>query len=160
MIAVLQRVSRAEVRVGGEAIGRIGRGFVALVGAVDGDGEEDADFLAGKLAHLRVFSDEAGRMNLSLLDVDGAVLLVSQFTLAADTRKGRRPSFVKALAPELAEPLIERLAGGLRDQGILVEEGRFGADMQVELVNDGPVTLLLDSRETRRGNRRQPGHSS
>lgn len=157
MIAVLQRVSRAEVRVEGETVGRVERGFLALVGAVDGDDGGDAEFLAGRIVHLRVFPDDDGKMNRSLLDVGGAVLVVSQFTLAGDTRKGRRPSFVRALRPDRAEPLIERLVAALERFDVPVATGRFGAHMDVELVNDGPVTLLLDTRETRRGNRHEPG---
>lgn len=157
MIAVLQRVSRADVRVDDAEVARIGSGFLVLVGAVEGDEQADAEFLARRIAHLRVFSDDAGKMNRSVIDAGGEVLLVSQFTLAADTRKGRRPSFVKALQPDLAEPLLRDLATALGAFDIPVRCGRFGAHMEVGLVNDGPVTLLLDSRETRRGNRRDSG---
>lgn len=160
MIAVLQRVSRAEVRVEDETVGRIEGGFLALVGAVDGDEDGDAEFLAGRIVHLRVFPDEDGKMNRSLLEIGGEVLVVSQFTLAGDTRKGRRPSFIRALHPEFAEPLIERLVSALQRFEVRVATGRFGAQMHVELVNDGPVTLLLDTHETRRGNRREPGAGS
>lgn len=157
MIAVIQRVTSARVLVEGTGIGAIGRGFVALVGALDGDGERDLEYVAKRLATLRLFADADGRMNLSLEDVGGELLVVSQFTLAADTRKGRRPSFVRALAPDRAEPMIENLVERLRARGITVATGRFGADMQVELVNDGPVTIVLDSRQTRRGNPRAGG---
>jgi len=146
MRAVVQRVSRGEVRVGGEVVGRIGRGFVALVGAGQDDGEADADWLADKIAGLRVFPDDAGRMNRGLAEVGGAVLVVSQFTLYGDCRKGNRPSFAGALEPGRAEALCERVVLRLRGAGLPVETGRFRAMMDVELVNDGPVTLLLDSK--------------
>jgi D-tyrosyl-tRNA(Tyr) deacylase len=144
--AVVQRVSRAEVRVAGEVLGRIGRGFVALVGAGQDDGDDDVAYIADKIAGLRVFPDEAGLMNRALAEVDGAVLVVSQFTLHGDCRKGRRPSFVAALAPGPAEVLYEKLLARLREAGLRVESGRFRAMMEVDLVNDGPVTLLLDSK--------------
>jgi len=144
--AVVQRVSRAEVRVGGEPVGRIGRGFLVLVGMEPDDDAEDAAYVAGKVAGLRVFEDEAGRMNRDLAAVDGAVLLVSQFTLLGDCRKGRRPSFTGAAPPDLAEALYEDVAERLRRAGVPVATGRFRAEMEVELVNDGPVTLLLDSK--------------
>ena len=147
MRAVVQRVSRAAVRVDGEVVGAIERGFLVLVGATHGDGQAEADRLASKIAGLRVFEDEAGKMNLDLLSTGGAVLVVSQFTLYGDVRKGRRPSFTDAARPELAEPLVEYFADRLRAAGLKVETGRFGAHMQVELVNDGPVTLWLDTRE-------------
>ncbi len=142
----MQRVSRAEVRVGAELVGRVGRGLLALVGVAREDDEGDAAFIADKLVRLRVFADEAGKMNLSVGQVGGALLLVSQFTLLADTRSGSRPGFGAAMAPGPAEALYRRVAGLCRDAGATVEEGRFGAHMEVELVNDGPVTLLLDSR--------------
>ena len=145
MKAVIQRVSHASVVVEGETVGRIDRGLLVLLGVGREDTEEDARYLAGKIAGLRIFSDAEGKFNLALDDVDGAVLLVSQFTLYADTRKGRRPSFTDAAPPELAEPLVEKCARLLRAEGIVVETGRFGAHMQVELLNDGPVTVLLDS---------------
>jgi D-tyrosyl-tRNA(Tyr) deacylase len=144
---VVQRVRSASVTVDGEVVGRIGRGFLVLAGATHNDGPEQVDVLARKIAGLRLFEDAEGKMNLSVADVGGAVLLVSQFTLYADARKGRRPSFVAAARPEQAKPLIDRLAGGLRDSGLSVETGRFGAMMDVELVNDGPVTLWLDTAE-------------
>lgn len=150
MRAVVQRVTRAEVRVGGEVVGAIDRGLLVLVGAgqTDGveDGEADVLWLAEKLLGLRVFADEAGRMNRDVREAGGGLLVVSQFTLYGDCRKGRRPSFVEALGPEPAERLYERLLDVLRVSGLPIEAGRFRADMQVTLVNDGPVTLLLDSR--------------
>jgi len=144
--AVVQRVSRAEVRVEGTVTGRIARGFMVLLGAADDDGDEDVAWMAEKIAGLRVFADENGQMNKALAEVGGAVLVVSQFTLLGDCRKGRRPSFVKAARPELAEPLYQKLVAQLRAGGLPVETGKFRAMMDVELVNDGPVTLLLDSK--------------
>jgi D-tyrosyl-tRNA(Tyr) deacylase len=146
MRAVVQRVSRAEVRVEGAVTGRIARGFMVLLGAADDDRDEDVAWMAEKIAGLRVFPDEDGQMNKALAEVGGAVLVVSQFTLLGDCRKGRRPSFVKAAQPELAEPLYEKLVAQLRAVGLPVETGKFRAMMDVELVNDGPVTLLLDSK--------------
>jgi D-tyrosyl-tRNA(Tyr) deacylase len=146
MRAVLQRVKQGAVRVDGEVVGAIDQGFVILVGVGHGDGDEQAEWLARKIAGLRVFEDEDGKFNLSLLDVGGGCLVVSQFTLYADARKGRRPSFTDAAPPEIAEPLIERFAGVLRREGVpRVERGMFGARMQVEIHNDGPVTILLDT---------------
>ncbi len=146
MRVVLQRVKRGAVYVDGELVGSVEHGFVLLVGVGHGDGEEQAQWLARKIAGLRIFEDEAGRFNRSLLDVGGGCLVVSQFTLYADARKGRRPSFTKAAPPQLAEPLIERFAELLRQAGVpRVEMGRFGARMHVELLNDGPVTLWLDT---------------
>lgn len=147
MRAVVQRVSRAEVRVDGEVVGRIGQGLLVLVGAGQGDSESDAAYLADKVLGLRIFSDEAGQMNRALGEVGGALLVVSQFTLYGDCRKGRRPSFVEALAPEPAEALYRSFVERARQSGLPVETGRFRAMMQVELVNDGPVTLLVDSRK-------------
>jgi D-tyrosyl-tRNA(Tyr) deacylase len=141
---VLQRVSSATVRVDGSAVGSIGRGLCLLIGVADADGEAEIEAAAEKIAGLRVFADEEGRMNLPLREVDGEVLAVSQFTLLADVRKGRRPSFTSAASPERARPLIEALVEGLRGRGINVAEGVFGASMEVELVNEGPVTLVLD----------------
>jgi D-tyrosyl-tRNA(Tyr) deacylase len=146
MRAVVQRVSQSEVRVAGELCGRIERGLLVLLGVSAGDTDADARFLADKLVALRVFNDNEGKMNLGLLDVGGAILVVSQFTLLGDCRKGRRPSYSDAAAPELAEQLYERFAELVRSQGVHVETGRFRQDMQVSLTNDGPVTLLLDSR--------------
>lgn len=146
MRAVVQRVSRAEVRVGGRAVGAVAKGFVVLLGVEAGDGEADAAYVAEKVAGLRVFEDGGGKMNRDLADAGGGVLLVSQFTLLGDCRKGRRPSFTGAAPPELAEALYLEVAGRLEAAGRPVERGVFRADMEVELVNDGPVTLLLDSR--------------
>jgi D-aminoacyl-tRNA deacylase len=146
MRAVVQRVSRAAVTVDGETVGAIGRGFLVLVGVAVDDDERDADALAQKVAGLRVFGDENDVMNLALGDVGGAVLVISQFTLLGDARKGRRPSFIAAARGEQAEQLYERVAATLREGGLQVETGRFGADMAVELVNDGPVTILLDTK--------------
>ncbi len=143
MRAVVQRVSRASVRVGDETCGEIGAGVVVLLGAAVGDADADADRLAGKIARLRVFANEEGRFDRSLLDTGGAALVVSQFTLLADTGKGNRPSFTGAAAPSEAEPLVERFCAALRELGVGVETGRFGAAMHVELVNDGPVTIVL-----------------
>jgi len=144
---VVQRVSRAEVRVDQQVVGRIGRGFLVLVGAADDDRDQDIAQLADKIVGLRVFPDAQGQMNLQLSEVSGALLVVSQFTLLGDCRKGRRPSFVKAMAPGPAEAAYDKLVGTLRSSGLPVETGRFRAMMDVELVNDGPVTLLLDSKK-------------
>jgi len=143
MRAVCQRVSHAEVRVDGVATGQIGAGLVVLVGVAHGDTAEDADRLAGKIARLRIFEGETGKFDRSLLDTGGAALVVSQFTLIADTRKGNRPSFVDAAPPEEAEPLYEELCKALCREGVPVETGIFGALMALELVNDGPVTIVL-----------------
>ncbi len=145
MRAVIQRVRHAEVVVEGQTVGKIGVGFLVLLGIGKNDTEEAARHIAGKIAGLRVFSDAEGKFNLALDDVDGSVLLVSQFTLYADTRKGRRPSFVDAAPPEHAEALVERCAHYMRRSGIQVETGRFGAHMEVSLLNDGPVTILIDT---------------
>ena len=144
MRAVVQRVSRASVSVEGGAIGAIDQGVVVLVGVTHGDTEEQAEWLARKIATLRIFEDSAGKINAGLLDVDGAALVISQFTLYADARKGRRPGFTDAAAPEVAEPLVEHYAQALRDHGVPVETGVFGAHMLVEIHNDGPVTILLE----------------
>ena len=144
MRAVVQRVSSASVRVDGELIGAVGRGALVLLGVLEGDGERDAVQLAEKGAGFRYFADDEGRMNLAAAEVGGALLVVSQFTLAADGRKGRRPSFDKAADPLEAEELYERFVAHLRGLGLVVETGRFGAMMEVELVNDGPVTFVLD----------------
>ena len=143
--AVVQRVTSAAVTVGGVTVGAIGPGLLVLLGVGQGDGEAAALLLARKTAELRIFFDEAGRFNRSLLDAGGAALVVSQFTLYADTRKGRRPGFTDAAPPEVAAPLVERYANALRRLGVEVATGRFGAHMQVALVNDGPVTILLDT---------------
>jgi len=145
MRAVFQRVSSASVRVDGAVAASTGPGALVLLGVATGDGEEAAVALAGKIARLRVFPDEAGRFDRSLLDTSGAALVVSQFTLLADTAKGNRPSFTGAATPGLAEPLYERFCEALRGLGIPVETGVFGARMEVELVNDGPVTVVLDA---------------
>jgi D-aminoacyl-tRNA deacylase len=142
--AVVQRVQRAEVRVGGEVVGAIGPGLCALVGVTHDDDDTRAERLAARLAALRIFDDGEGRMNRSVRDVGGAVLVVSQFTLCADTRKGNRPSFLGAAGPEQAEPLVERVVAALRAEGLSVATGRFRSEMAVELVNDGPVTILLE----------------
>jgi D-tyrosyl-tRNA(Tyr) deacylase len=144
MRAVVQRVSRASVRVDGRVAGEIGPGLLVLLGVARGDGEGDADALARKVARLRVFANEAGRFDRSLLDAGGSVLAVSQFTLLADTAKGNRPSFGEAAAPEEAERIYERFCATLRELGVPLETGVFGARMEVELVNDGPVTLVVD----------------
>ncbi len=145
MRAVLQRVDRASVTVDGETIGQVGRGLVVLLGVARGDGPGDAERLARKTAELRIFPDEEGRFNRSLLDCAGAALVVSQFTLLAGTRRGRRPSFVDAAPPAEAEPLVGAYVEALRVLGIEVQTGRFGAHMLVSLENDGPVTILLES---------------
>ena len=148
MRCVIQRVSHASVDVAGETVGRIDGGFLVLLGAEDGDTEADAKYCADKIAGLRVFEDENDRMNLSLMDVGGKVLLVSQFTLLADARHGRRPDFIKAAKPDVAEPLCETVKAMLEAHGLAVETGRFRTHMAVSLMNDGPVTILLDSRKT------------
>ena len=146
MKIVLQRCSRAEVRIDGETVGRIGRGFVVLVGITHSDTREDADFLAKKVAGMRVFEDAEGKMNLSLAEVGGQILSISQFTLYGSARKGNRPSFIEAARPEIAEPLYNYFNQVLREQyGLHVETGRFGANMQVDFVNDGPVTIIVES---------------
>ncbi len=147
MKALLQRVTGASVSVASEVVGRIGRGLVIFVGVADRDTEKDAQYLAQKAVSLRIFSDEAGKFNLSALDIKGELLVVSQFTLLADTKKGRRPSFTEAAPPAQAEELFERFVAQARATGLKVEIGRFQQYMQVEIHNDGPVTILLDSRE-------------
>ncbi|MFS0775843.1 D-aminoacyl-tRNA deacylase [Neobacillus sp. 3P2-tot-E-2] len=146
MRVVVQRSKKAKVTVNGEITGQISKGLVLLVGVTHQDTEEDAAFLADKIANLRIFEDDAGKMNLSLLDVGGEILSVSQFTLYGDCRKGRRPNFMEAARPEQANQLYERFNGLLREKGIKVETGIFGAMMDVELINDGPVTLIVDSK--------------
>ncbi len=151
MRAVIQRVSRGRVSVEGTVLGEIGPGLVILVGAGQGDEPDDAERLAAKIAGLRIFSDAEGKTNLSLLDVGGEALVISQFTLYADCRKGRRPSFTDAALPDVAEPLVDHLAAALRQDGVRrVETGRFGAMMMVEIYNDGPFTIWLDSSDLRR----------
>ena len=144
MRALIQRVSHASVTVDGRVTGQIGRGFVVLLGVTHGDGRAAADWLAAKIVGLRVFDDDAGKMNRSLADVGGALLVVSQFTLYGDARKGRRPSFTDAAAPEIAEPLVDYFVEVLRDAGFTVATGVFGAHMDVEIHNDGPVTMMIE----------------
>lgn len=148
MRLVVQRVTRASVRVAGRELGSIGHGAVVLVGVAPADDSETADRMASKLIGLRYFTDADGRTNLALDDVGGSLLVVSQFTLLADVRHGRRPGFTTAAAPEVAEPLVEGFVSGLRAAGAAVETGEFGALMEVELVNDGPFTLVMDSAES------------
>lgn len=148
MRVVVQRCSRAEVRIDGDRVGHIEKGFVLLVGVTDKDTRELADVLAKKIAQLRVFEDAEGKMNLALHEVGGAVLSISQFTLYADCRKGNRPSFIRAARPETAAPLYDYFNETLRNlYNLRVESGRFGADMKVDFINDGPVTILLDTDE-------------
>lgn len=147
MRAIVQRVSRASVTVGGEVVGRIDRGMIVLLGVGQADTEVDADYLVEKVAGLRVFEDENEKMNLSVQDVGGAVLAVSQFTLYGDVRKGKRPSFDAAARPERAKELYDYFVAKVRDRGLRCETGVFQAMMQVELVNDGPVTIMLDSQK-------------
>ncbi len=147
MRGVVQKVTRARVTVDGETVGQIGMGYMVLVGVEEGDGREDMLYMAQKISGLRVFEDAEDKMNLSLADVGGSCLLVSQFTLLADARKGRRPNFVRAARPEAAEPLFTELVETLRSEGLTVETGRFRTHMAIEMVNDGPVTILLDSRK-------------
>ena len=144
MRVVLQRVSSASVRVDGNVIGDIGPGLVLLIGIHRNDTDEDMHNVMDKCVHLRIFSDETGKMNHSVLDMGGELLVVSQFTLYGDTRKGRRPGFDQAGRPDMAEPLYERAVARLRDHGLQVATGRFGANMQVDLINDGPVTLIIE----------------
>ena len=151
MKALLQRVSGASVSVAGEVVGKIARGLVVFIGIASGDAEKDAQYLAQKTINLRVFADETGKFNLSALDIGGELLVVSQFTLLADTRKGRRPSFIEAAPPAQAEALFERFVAETRASGLKVETGRFQQHMQVEIHNDGPVTILLDSGEKFKG---------
>jgi len=144
MRAVIQRVSEAQVTVGDEVVAKIGQGLVILLGVAPGDSMATAEQLADKIAHLRIFEDEDEKMNLSVLDVDGEAMVVSQFTLYADTNRGRRPSFIGAAKPDLAEPLVTAFADLLTDRGVSTQTGVFGAHMQVALVNDGPVTITMD----------------
>ena len=148
MRLLLQRVSRAEVRVGGRVTGRINQGYLLLVGLTHSDTASQLEWMAEKIAGLRLFADADGKMNLGLADVGGAVLVVSQFTLYGDCGKGRRPSFVDAARPEIAKPLYDRFIALLRERALPVETGEFGSMMDVELVNDGPVTIILDSEKT------------
>ncbi len=148
MRALVQRVTRGSVQVEGRLVGRIEQGLVVLVGVTHGDGEAEAGRLAAKIAHLRIFEDDAGKMNRSLLEVDGGALVISQFTLYADARRGRRPDYIAAAPPDVAAPLVARLADSLGALGVRpVAEGVFGASMLVEILNDGPVTIMLDTAE-------------
>lgn len=144
MRALLQRVSRASVKVDGQVVSQIGKGLLILLGIGHGDGEEQAAFLAEKTANLRIFEDERGKSNLSVLDIGGEAIVVSQFTLYADARKGRRPSFTDAALPEAAEPLVEHFVKLLREQGVPTQTGKFRAHMEVEIHNNGPVTVWLE----------------
>lgn len=146
MRVVIQRVSEASVVIEEETVGKIGKGFVLLVGVGEEDEQEDVDYVVRKVGKMRIFEDEAGKMNLSLSEVDGEILSISQFTLHADTKKGNRPSFTAAGKPEKAVPLYEAVNEGLRNEGFRVETGEFGAHMKISLVNDGPVTILVDSK--------------
>lgn len=147
MRAVVQRVSEASVRVGEKVVGSIGRGLLVLLGVEDSDTDKDAQYIAEKVVGLRIFNDDVGKFNRSLEEVGGSVLVISQFTLHGDCRKGRRPSFIQAARPETAIPLYEAVVRGIRERDFTVATGEFGAHMMVHLVNDGPVTLLLDSRK-------------
>lgn len=147
MKALIQRVSSAEVVIDGATAGSIGQGLCVLAGIADGDCEEDIDYLASKMLNLRIFADDSGKFNFSVQDIKGELLLVSQFTLLADTRKGRRPSFTRAAAPQEAERLFDLFVNKCRYSGLKTETGRFQAMMQVHIVNEGPVTIMLDSRE-------------
>jgi len=149
MIAVLQRVSRAKVTIDGETVGAIETGLVILLGVMDTDTQEDVDFLVDKTVHFRIFSDDQGKMNRSILDGNGSALIVSQFTLCGDWRKGRRPSFVHAAPPEKGKAIYESFIDGISKAGVHTEKGKFGAMMDVELTNNGPVTFVLDSRSGR-----------
>ncbi len=153
MRIVLQRVSRASVTVDAEEVASIGRGLLLLVGAGEGDDEAGARRLAAKCAEMRIFADAEGRFNLSVTDIGGEALVVSQFTLFADVRRGRRPGFTAAARPEVAEPMVEAFAQALREAGVPPQTGRFGAKMEVALVNDGPVTIILDSADLDRPRR-------
>lgn len=148
MKAVLQRVTRASVEVDGNVVGQVDAGLLVLLGVAKGDGQSDVGYVAEKIRTVRIFGDEQGKMNRALTEINGSVLLVSQFTLLGETSKGRRPSFDQAAPPDIARTLYEAVAGALRASGLRVETGVFGAHMKVEIVNDGPVTMLLDSRRT------------
>lgn len=151
--ALIQRVSSASVTVDSNIVGQIEHGLLILLGVGQGDGIEEVKLLSEKVANLRIFSDADGKFNLSLLDIQGQALVVSQFTLYADARKGRRPSFIDAAHPDIAAPLVDQFANQLRAMGITVAQGRFGADMKVALLNDGPVTIMLDSEHLRQSRR-------
>jgi D-tyrosyl-tRNA(Tyr) deacylase len=145
--ALLQRVTEASVSAAGEVVGRVGQGLVVLLGVADGDTEKDAQYLAQKTVNLRIFSDKAGKFNLSALDIKGELLVISQFTLLADTKKGRRPSFIEAAPPSQAKELFDYFVEQAHARGLRVETGQFQQYMQVEIHNDGPVTILLDSKD-------------
>lgn len=146
MKAVIQRVSEASVKVDGKTAGEIAKGLMLLIGIQDDDGKEDADWLVQKILNLRIFGDEEGKLNLSLMDINGEILCISQFTLMADYKKGNRPSFIKAARPELAIPLYEHFKNEISRSGLKTESGIFGANMKVSLINDGPVTIVMDSK--------------
>ena len=146
MRVVIQRVSRAQVSISNQPVGKIGVGLVILLGVAKDDTERDAEFLAEKCVNLRIFNDDLGKMNLSALDVGGEILLISQFTLYGDCRKGRRPSFIEAARPEMGEKLYTMFHHYLRERGLKVETGEFGAMMDVEILNEGPVTIIIDSK--------------
>lgn len=146
MRAVVQRVSRARVKVEEKIIGKIDRGILLLLGVEESDEEKDLEYMCDKIPNLRIFEDEEGKMNKSLLDVGGSLLVISQFTLLGDARKGRRPSFTQAARPEKAIPMYERFIDSMKEKNITTEAGEFGAHMEVELINEGPVTILLDSK--------------
>lgn len=149
MKLVIQRVTEASVNINGEETRSIGRGFVVLIGITEGDTRQDVEYLASKCVSLRVFTDETDKMNLALQDIGGELLLISQFTLYGDCRKGNRPNFMKAAKPDVAKPLYEHFIEECKKSGIPVQTGEFGADMQVRLCNDGPVTILMDTAEMR-----------
>ena len=159
MRVLIQRVSTASVTIDGHIVGHIAGGVLVLVGVTQGDTKDEAMWIANKIARLRIFEDEYGKMNLSLLETGGAALVVSQFTLYADTRKGRRPSFIRAATPSSAEPLVRYLADQISAKGIPVEHGEFGAYMEVSLVNDGPVTIWLEHENTRHHSSDALGHN-
>jgi D-tyrosyl-tRNA(Tyr) deacylase len=146
MRAVVQRVKHSSVKTNGETVGRIGQGLLVLLGVAKGDGAGDADYLANKIINLRIFEDEDGKMNRSLLEIGGELLAVSQFTLLADCRRGRRPSFIAAAEPQEATELYEKFVEHIRQKGVAVQTGRFRAMMEVALINDGPVTIIVESR--------------
>ncbi|MDO5755442.1 MAG: D-aminoacyl-tRNA deacylase [Tissierellia bacterium] len=146
MIAVVQRVKEAKVEVDEKIVGEIGQGFLVLLGVAQGDTDDDFEYIKRKVSKMRIFSDEKGKMNRSLEAIDGEILLISQFTLLANTKKGNRPSFIESADPAIANEYYEQMAKAWRDEGYTVETGEFGADMQVHLINDGPVTIIIDSK--------------
>lgn len=147
MRIVIQRVSKASVSIHQKVVGQINQGFMVLVGVEEADSQEDVDYLVRKTVNMRIFEDEEGKMNISLKEIGGQVLSISQFTLHANTKKGNRPSFIDAAKPDHSLPLYEAYNEGLRQEGLTVETGEFGADMQVALINDGPVTIIIDSKD-------------